>query len=91
MGRLLDFAQIEAGRKAYSLERVELVSIARDAVQSCQYSVRQGRIRLCAEEAAPLWIRADRLALQDCIQNLIENAMKYSPAERIGGTTTSSG
>jgi two-component system phosphate regulon sensor histidine kinase PhoR len=79
--RLLDFAQIEEGKKIYSLERVELVAIAREAIQFCRYTVRQERIRLCGEEAAPLWVRADRTALQHCIQNLIENAVKYSPPD----------
>ena len=78
--RLLDFAQIEEGKKVYSFERVELVGIAREAIQACHYSVRQERIRLCGEDTA-LWVRADRTALQHCIQNLIENAMKYSPPD----------
>lgn len=79
--RLLDFAQIEEGKKIYSLERVELVGIVREAIQSCHYAVRQERIRLCGEEAAPLWVRAERTALYHCIQNLIENAAKYSPPD----------
>lgn len=62
--RLLDFAQIEEGKKVYSFERVELVGLAREALQSCHYSVRQERIRLCGEDAAPLWVRADRTALR---------------------------
>ncbi|MBI3492565.1 MAG: HAMP domain-containing histidine kinase [Acidobacteria bacterium] len=81
VSRLLDFAQIEGGRRVYSFERVDLVSVARDAIESCQYTVRPGRIRLCGAEAAPLWARADRTALQHCIQNLIENAVKYSPVD----------
>lgn len=79
--RLLDFAQIEEGRKVYALERVELVGIVRGAIESFEHSVRPGRIRLDGEEAEPLWIRADRTAVSHCIQNLIENAVKYSPPD----------
>jgi hypothetical protein len=79
--RLLDFAQIEEGRKVYALERVELVGIVRDAIESFEHSVRPGRIRLDGEEAEPLWIPADRTAVSHCIQNLIENAVKYSPPD----------
>lgn len=77
--RVLDFAQIEDGKKVYSLERADLVTIAREAIRSCQRSVRYERIELRGEDVAPLWVRADQTALQHCIQNLIENAVRYSP------------
>ena len=80
--RLLDFAQIEDGNKTYSLDRVELVAVARDAIGACGYAVRENRVRLRGDDAAPLWVRADRMALQQCIQNLIENAAKYSPVDQ---------
>ena len=79
--RLLDFAQIEKGKLGYAIERVDLVTIAGEALEACRYSVRGERIRLCGAEAAPLWVRADRIALLHCIQNLIENAVKYSPPD----------
>lgn len=79
--RVLDFAQIEEGRKVYALERVELVGIVREAIQSCAHAVRPERVELHGDDAAPLWVRADRTALQHCIQNLIENAAKYSPPD----------
>lgn len=79
--RLLNFAQIEEGKKVYSLERMELSGIALDATQACQ-PLRPGCIQFCDEDAAAsLSIRADRTALQHSIQNLIENAVKYSPPE----------
>lgn len=77
--RLLNFAQIEEGKKSYSLERVDLAHIAREAVSACCDSADPARIHLHGTEAAPLWVRADGTALQHCIQNLIENALKYSP------------
>ncbi len=79
--RLLDFAQIEEGQKVYAFDRVELVAVAREAIQSCHHSVRPDRMQLLGEHAAPLWVHADRTALQHCIQNLIENAGKYSPPD----------
>lgn len=79
--RLLDFAQIEEGKKVYSLERVELVTVAREAIQACHHLGRPERIHLVAQETAPLWVRADPAALRHGIQNLIENAVKYSPPD----------
>ncbi|MBI3402455.1 MAG: HAMP domain-containing histidine kinase [Acidobacteria bacterium] len=88
--RLLDFAQIENGKMRYALERVELVAITREALEACRYSAREARVRLCGADAAPLWVRADRTALRHCVQNLIENAIKYSPPDSPIAVTCSS-
>lgn len=79
--RLLDFALIEDGRQTYVRERVDLVATTREAIAACQHIARPERIRLLGAEAAPLWVQGDRTALQHAIQNVIENAAKYSPPE----------
>jgi len=78
--RLLDFAQIEGGKKRYSLERIDLTAVVRDAVQSCRDTGRPDRIDVSAD-GVPRWVDADPAALRHCIQNLIENALKYSPPD----------
>jgi signal transduction histidine kinase len=75
--RLLNFAQIEEGKKVYSFERVDLASVAQEAVHVCRDSLRSDRIHL-GEPAAPLWVHGDGTALRHCIQNVIENGAKYS-------------
>ncbi len=77
--RLLDFAQIEQGRKAYSQEKLELVTAVREAIQSSRDSIRAHPIELHGAETGPLWVNADRLAIHHCLHNLLENAAKYSP------------
>lgn len=77
--RLLDFALIEDGRQTYARERIDLVATTREAIAACQHIARPERIRLLGAEAAPLWVQGDRTALQHAIQNVIENAAKYSP------------
>lgn len=79
--RLLEFAQIEGGKKRYSLDRVELAAIARDAIESCRDITNPDRIQFTGDAASSLWVMADRVALQHGIQNLIENAVKYSPVD----------
>ena len=79
--RLLDFAQIEEGKMVYSRQRVDLVTMATAAVESCQHPARPDRIRLVPAGTSPLWVEADPTALRHAIQNLIENAAKYSPPE----------
>ncbi len=81
VSKLLDFAQIEEGKTIYAAERLELVAIAREAIQSCHYGVRKERVQLREADAAPLWAMGDRTALHHCIHNLIENAVKYSPPD----------
>lgn len=75
--RLLNFAQIEEGKKVYSFERVDLAAVAEEAVHVCRDSLRSDRIHLGGHNTA-LWVRADETALRHCIQNLIENGAKYS-------------
>ncbi len=81
--RLLDFALIEEGREMYSIERLDLVDSAREAIKGCQHVTGPDRIRLvgAGDDTAPLWVCGDRTALRHAIQNVIENAAKYSPPE----------
>ena len=79
--RLLDFALIEDGRMVYARERVDLVAAAREAVDACRDAGRPERIRLLGAEGAPRWVHADPTALHHALQNVIENAAKYSPPE----------
>lgn len=78
--RLLDFAQIEGGKKRYVFQPVDLTAVANDAVDSCRETIRGDRISLVTDDTAR-WVQADSIALQQCIQNLIENALKYSPPD----------
>lgn len=77
--RLLDFAQIEEGRKAYTREKLDLVAATDAAIQSSRESIRMHPIEFQDSHAGPLWVNADRIAVQQCVQNLLENAAKYSP------------
>lgn len=79
--RLLDFALIENGKKVYSRERVDLAVAARDAIDACRDAGRPDRIRLLGADDPPRWVQADPTALHHAIQNIIENAAKYSPPE----------
>ena len=79
--RLLDFALIEDGKKVYARERVDLVAAARDAIDACRDAGRPERIRLLGADDAPRWVHADPTALHHALQNIIENAAKYSPPD----------
>ncbi len=75
---LLDFAQLEAGKKKLSLQSVDLEEIINEAVSAAHRSG-LGRIdRQASPDGAPAYILADRTAIIHCVQNLLENALKYS-------------
>lgn len=78
--RLLEFGRIDEGKSGYSLAPVDLVSVLHEAVDSIDHVIPPGRLRLAGVDAGPLCVRADRTALSHAMQNLIENAAKYSPA-----------
>lgn len=78
--RLLEFGRIEAGKTTYSLDRMDLVAVTQEAIDACRHIANAARVRFSAA-GGPLWVRADRTALSHAIQNLIENAAKYSPVD----------
>jgi two-component system phosphate regulon sensor histidine kinase PhoR len=79
--RLLEFGRIDEGKAGYSLAPVDLVAVLHDAVDAVDHVVPPGRLRLAGVDRGPLCVRADRTALCHAMQNLIENAAKYSPSD----------
>jgi signal transduction histidine kinase len=80
---LLDFGRMEADRKQYSPEPLDLVDVVqeevreyRDEVLGSGYSFEFGGDRL------PTPVTADREAMRRIVRNLLENAVKYSPEKR---------
>ena len=86
VNKLLDFAQIEEGRKEFRMEHSNLCVLAQETVRVFQDLDGGSRIQLqkcvrlqqcVSDERAP--VLADKIAVAHCVQNLIENALKYSP------------
>jgi len=77
---LLDFGRMEAGRRQYRPETLDLVALVRDSVQ--HYASEAGANSHTIEVNSThslLLVHADREALQRVVRNLLENAVKYSP------------
>ena len=77
--KLLDFAQLEAGKKSLSSEHIDLQVIVEEAVRGLARSNPERKIDLIdppPETTTPVFV--DRTAVIHCIQNLLENALKYS-------------
>lgn len=83
--RVLDWARMEAGRRSYEFEPTAPHQIATDALRALQSQ------RLLAEEADPIavdippdlpHVQVDRDAMVEALLNLLQNAVKHSPAPR---------
>ena len=81
---LLDFGKIEAGRRTYQMEETDAVSSVSRIVDEFRESGTMNGHRLdVAAASGPLMIHADREALALALRNLLDNAVKYSPASSI--------
>ena len=81
VSRLLEFGRIEEGRPVYAPAPVDLVAVAREAVDALHTSIDRSRVRFAPVPAAPPTVVGDRTAISHAIQNLVENAAKYSPPD----------
>ncbi len=77
---LLDFAQMEEGRRRYDLQPIDTTDWLRRTVNEFQ-SLRDGysaTVAATIPESLPM-VHADSAALCCAIHNLLDNAIKYSP------------
>jgi signal transduction histidine kinase len=78
IGDVLDTSRIDAGTFSYTFSDVDLAALVRDAIATA--SVAQNEVTIVAELGAVAPVRADPERLRQVIANLIDNAVKYSPA-----------
>jgi signal transduction histidine kinase len=79
---LLDFGRMDAGRRQYRMESLDLAVLVRDAVQQYRHEAGASGHAIELASAGPLPIAADREAVERVVRNLLENAVKYSPEAR---------
>ncbi|MEO0486410.1 MAG: sensor histidine kinase [Pseudomonadota bacterium] len=79
-GQLLDHAMVTFRLDHLTMERVDLAQAAGTLVEQMQPLSELKGIRLRACATGPAYIRADVILLQNAMQNLVDNAIKYAPA-----------
>ena len=83
INNLLDFSKIEAGLRKYQLEPRDLGEVTRRVVDSLQSQFRHNQFTVTLHVPdRPMTVMLDAEAAEQALENLLSNAMKYSPEHR---------
>lgn len=83
LNQLLDFGQVERGGPVLDLEPIDLVRLARQAVEP--WAARHHALEFRIVHQGGVDVEGDFLKLHRVLANLLDNAVRYSPP---GGTVT---
>jgi len=83
INNILDFARIEDGQRRYSFAPGSVADVVHEVVDAYAFQMRNRgfEVQFAAAEGLPL-LPIDRDAISQAVLNLIDNAVKYSPAEK---------
>lgn len=86
VGDLLDVARISTGKVHLAMEKLDLVCLVREGVRASDLCSRaRHQILEIDLPEEPVWVKGDPLRLTQIFNNLLDNAVKYTPA---GGRIT---
>ncbi|MES2784601.1 MAG: ATP-binding protein [Pseudomonadota bacterium] len=78
---LLEVSRITSGKINIKLERVDLRAIAQASVDAAGGDIRDSRHQVSLRvPAQPVWVSADPVRMKQVVDNLLNNAIKYTPA-----------
>ena len=85
---ILDFSKVEAGKLELEIAPFELRSTLEEAVGLFRATAAEKGLRLHLDLAPDLpgWVAGDHIRLRQVVQNLISNALKFTPAGEIALT-----
>ena len=79
ISNLLDMARIEAGTLSVEPEPIGLAPIVHETVDTFRLITHEHQFEVHVPEHLP-WVQADPRRVRQVLRNLVENAVKYSPA-----------
>jgi len=77
---LLDLSRLESKRAPLDLQPVDVGALAAHTVDKLQPLALSGGLTLEVESRPGAWVTGDRDRLEQVLTNLIDNALKYTPA-----------
>ena len=90
INNVLDFSRMEQGRKHYSMERLDLVALCSELLESQRPRYEQGGFQLelrtrCSKDnvTGQVWVQADPESLKQSVLNLLSNAEKYAGKRKV--------
>ncbi len=79
VGDLLDISRVAMGKVALERERFNLAEAAANVLNTWRASGRMERHRVL-QDLKPAWVDADRARIEQILSNLLDNAVKFTPA-----------
>jgi signal transduction histidine kinase len=77
---LLDVRKVEEGKMEYKFERVDVNDMTAKVIDLLQPLAQAKKLALSfAPAPRPVWVNADPEKLKQVVQNIIDNAIKYTP------------
>ncbi|HEY7291555.1 MAG TPA: HAMP domain-containing sensor histidine kinase [Vicinamibacterales bacterium] len=82
INNMLDFSKIEAGLRRYRREPQDLTEVTRRVLDSLESQFRHNQFTVTSRLTDVVPVLIDPEASEQAIENLLSNAMKYSPENR---------
>lgn len=77
---LLDLSKIEAGMMEYRIALTDLKRLAEGSVNKIRLLAERKHVQIVVEAPSrPLWVPADGARIEQVLDNLLSNALKFSP------------
>jgi two-component system phosphate regulon sensor histidine kinase PhoR len=83
VNKILNFSKMEAGKRTYQMESVDLIALISEILHSYDYHLKQqGFTYTFNKSVDSLTINADKEAISEAFINLLDNAINYSENEK---------
>lgn len=88
---VLDFSKIEAGKMELDLKAFDLQDMLRKLIRAFEFRAKSKGLELYLDiqEGLPVWIEADPIRLQQILNNLVGNAVKFTSTGSVQVTAKS--